>query len=131
MKNQRLSTKLKELRKVHGYTQDYVASALDIVRQTYSHYETGKRTPSYEILFKLAGLYGTSIDDLIQLTIEIDRNISYDAPLPTQSSEDLASFLEYFNNPKNQKKYRFSLLCSSFRTPNFRYGKSLRACRPS
>ena len=106
MKNQRLSTKLKELRKVHGYTQDYVASALDIVRQTYSHYETGKRTPSYEILFKLAGLYGTSIDDLIQLTIEIDRNISYDAPLPTQSSEDLASFLEYFNNPKNQKKYQ-------------------------
>ena len=44
MKNQLLPAKLKELRKAHGYTQDYVASALEIVRQTYSHYETGQRT---------------------------------------------------------------------------------------
>lgn len=107
MKNQLLPTKLKELRKVYGFTQDYVASALGIARQTYSHYETGKRTPSSEALFKLAGLYDISVDDLMQLTIELDRNIYYDAPAPTQSSEDLAGFLEYFNNPNNQKKYQF------------------------
>ena len=102
-----ISQRLKELRKLHNYTQDYVASALGIVRQTYSHYETGKRTPNSEILFKLAGLYNISVDDLMQLTIELDRNIYYDAPAPTQSSEDLAGFLEYFNNPNNQKKYQF------------------------
>ena len=107
MKNQLLATKLKELRIAHRYTQDYVASALDIVRQTYSHYETGKRTPSSTTLFKLAGLYNISVDDLMQLTINIDRSIYYDAPAPTQSSEDLASFLEYFNNPHNKKKYQF------------------------
>lgn len=106
MNNQLLSTKLKELRKVHGHTQDYVASALDIARQTYSHYETGKRTPNSEILFKLAGLYNISVDDLMQLTMDVDRNIYYDAPAPTQSSEDLAGFLDYFNNPNNQKKYQ-------------------------
>lgn len=106
MKNHLLPNKLKELRKAHGYTQDYVASALDIVRQTYSHYETGKRTPSSETLFKLAGLYNISVDDLMQLTMDIDRNIHYDAPSPTQSSDDLADFLEYFNNPNNQKKYQ-------------------------
>lgn len=106
MKNQLLPAKLKELRKAHGYTQDYVASALEIVRQTYSHYETGQRTPSSETLFKLAGLYNISIDDLMQLTMDIDRNIYYDAPAPTQSSEDLAGFLEYFNSPNNQKKYQ-------------------------
>lgn len=43
----------------------------------------------------------------MQLTIELDRNIYYDAPAPTQSSEDLAGFLEYFNNPKNKKKYQY------------------------
>ena len=102
-----ISRRLKELRTLHNYTQDYVASALGIVRQTYSHYETGKRTPNSEILFKLAGLYNISIDDLMLLTIELDRNIYYDAPAPTQSSEDLAGFLEYFNNPNNQKKYQF------------------------
>ena len=45
MKNKLLPQKLKELRKVNNYTQDYVAEVLGVVRQTYSHYETGKRTP--------------------------------------------------------------------------------------
>lgn len=105
MKNQLLPGKLKELRKAHGYTQDYVASALNIVRQTYSHYETGQRTPSSEMLFKLAGLYKISVDDLMQLTMDIDRRIDYDAPAPTQSSTDLEKYLAYFNNPQNKKKY--------------------------
>jgi len=107
MSNSLLPTKLKELRKTFRYTQDDVASALGVIRQTYSHYETGKRTPDHEALFKLAGLYNISVEDLMQLTIELDRNIYYDAPPPTQSSEDLAAFLEYFNNPKNQKKYQY------------------------
>ena len=46
MNNRLIAAKLKELRKLHNYTQDYVASALVIVRQSYSHYETGKRTPN-------------------------------------------------------------------------------------
>ena len=33
-------------------------------------------------------------------------DIYYDAPAPTQSSEDLAGFLEFFNNPNNKKKYQ-------------------------
>ena len=107
MKTKLFSEKLKELRKVHGYTQDYTATACGVARQTYSHYETGTRTPGSEILFKLAGLYDISVDDLMQLTIDLDRNIYYDAPAPTQSSEDLAGFLEYFNNPNNQKKFRY------------------------
>lgn len=106
-KNQRLAAKLKELRKVYGYRQDDVAAALGCVRQTYSHYETGKRTPDYEALFKLAGLYHVSVDDLMQLAVEIDREECFDAPPPTQSSEDLAGFLEYFNNPHNQKKFQY------------------------
>ncbi len=106
MKNRLLPAKLKELRKVHGYTQDYVASALGIVRQTYSHYESGRRTPGPDTLFKLAGLYGISVDDLMQLTVDIDRDVYYDAPGPTQTSEDLAEFLEYFNDPRNVRKYQ-------------------------
>lgn len=107
MDNLLLSQKLKELRKAHNYTQDYVASFLGVVRQTYSHYETGKRTPDSEVLYKLAGLYCISVDDLLQLSIELDRNIYYDAPAPSQSSEDLAGFLEYFNNPNNKKKFQY------------------------
>ena len=99
MSNEKLAQKLRELRKVNNYTQDYVAEVLGVVRQTYSHYETGKRTPDTNALYKLAGLYNISIDDLMHLTIDIDRNVSYDAPTPTQTSNDLAGFLEYFNDP--------------------------------
>lgn len=107
LKNEQLANRLRELRTIHGYNQDYVASFLGVVRQTYSHYETGQRTPNSETLYKLAGLYNISVDDLIQLSLELDKNVYYDAPAPTQSSEDLAGFLEYFNNPNNQKKYQY------------------------
>lgn len=100
-----LSDKLRKLHKAHSFTQDYVTSALGIVRQTYSHYETGKRVPDAETLYKLAGLYNIAIGDLIQLTLSLDRNIYYDAPAPTHSSEDLAGFPEYFNTPKNKNKF--------------------------
>lgn len=108
MNNKLLPQKLKELRKINNYTQDYVAEVLGVVRQTYSHYETGKRTPDAEALYKLAGLYNISIDDLMHLTMNVDRNISYDAPVPTQSSTDLAKYLEFFNDPANKKKYQFN-----------------------
>ena len=101
-----LPEKLRELRKAHSYTQDYVANSLGIARQTYSHYETGKRTPDAEILYKLAGLYEISVEYLIQLTLSLDRNIYYDSPAPTQSGEMLDDFLKYLNSPDNQKKYQ-------------------------
>ena len=41
------------------------------------------------------------------LTVDIDREVSYDAPVPSQSSEDLSEFLEFFNDPANKKKYMF------------------------
>lgn len=104
--NHLLSTKLKELRKIHSFKQEDVAVDLGITRQAYSHHETRRHSPSPEVLFKLAGIYNISVDDLLQLTIELDRNIYYDAPAPTPSSESLAEFLEHFNNPTNQKKYQ-------------------------
>ncbi len=39
MANSLLPQRLKELRKVNNYTQDYVAEALGTTRQTYSHSE--------------------------------------------------------------------------------------------
>ena len=102
-----LSQRLKELRKVYNYTQDYVAEVIGSTRQTYSHYETGRRKPSTETLYKLAGLYNISVDDLLHLSMDFDRNVYYEAPGPSQSSEDLSAYLEYFNDPKNQKKYQY------------------------
>ena len=108
MRNSLLSKRLRELRKVKNYTQDDVAAVLQTSRQTYSHYETGLRKPSTESLYKLAGLYGISVEDLLKLSIELDKNIYFDAPKPSQQSEDLSAFLEYFNDPKSKKKYQYN-----------------------
>lgn len=107
MGNKLLSKKLKELRKAYSYTQDDVAAALGIVRQTYSHYETGNRVPGPEMLYKLAGFYHMSIDDLMHLTVDLDKSVYYDAPLPTPSSNELTEFLKYFSEPEQEKKYKF------------------------
>lgn len=103
-----LGKRLRELRKVNGFTQDYVASVLGVIRQTYSHYESGRRTPSPEAIYKLAGLYNISADDLLYLSINIDESEYGEMSEPTKSSEDLSAYLEYFSNPSNQKKYQYN-----------------------
>lgn len=52
-----LPERLRELRISHGYQQADVAAVLGVIRQTYSHYENGKRVPSAAALKKLADLY--------------------------------------------------------------------------
>ena len=121
MNRELLSQKLKELRIVNNYTQDYVAAALGIVRQTYSHYETGRRVPDAEVLYKLSGLYNISVDDLLHITMDVDRDESYDAPVPSASSTELSEYLDFYksaygengikdfyNEPSNRKKYMFA-----------------------
>lgn len=65
-----LSSKLKNLRKAYNYTQDDVAAVLGVVRQTYSHYETGKRKPDINTLFMLSGLYNISVDEYSMIDVE-------------------------------------------------------------
>ena len=108
MKQSLLSQRLKELRKVNNYTQDYVAAVIGTTRQTYSHYETGRRKPSTETLYKLSGLYNISVDDLLHLSVELDRNVYYEAHGPSKTSEDLSAYLENFNDPRNQKKFQYN-----------------------
>lgn len=87
------------------YFNSYVASFLGIVRQTYSHYETGKRSPGPEVIYKLAGLYNMNVADLMHLCIELDENVYYDAPTPSQDSRDMSDYLTFINNDQNRRKY--------------------------
>lgn len=103
-----LGRRLKELRRVYNYSQDQVAEAIGKTRQTYSHYETGRRKPSTETLYKLASMYNVSVDDLLYLSIEFDKNVFYEAPGPSKSSDDLSDYLNYFNEPLNVRKYQYN-----------------------
>ena len=99
--------KLKSLRKAHDYTQDYVASRLGVARQTYSHYENGRRIPSYDVVAKIAALYKISMDDL---GISFEDNTMSDSRSHEKGcsrSEEIQGFLDFCNDSSNSLKIRF------------------------
>ena len=52
-----ISKYLQFLRKNHNFTQDELASKLDISRQAVSKWETGAAIPDLEVLLKISKLY--------------------------------------------------------------------------
>ena len=65
MANVQLVENLRRLRDEHNYTQLQISKRLNISRQAYSNYETGKRVPDIETLLRLTDIYGISLEDLI------------------------------------------------------------------
>ena len=60
-------TKLKELRKSAGLTQKQLADRLGVTSSVVSYYELAARTPSPDVLVKLAGIFHVSVDELLGL----------------------------------------------------------------
>lgn len=63
--------RLRELRTKYGYTQDKIAKYLHVNQKTYSRYERGEHEMTPDTLSKLATLYDTSVDYLIERTNNI------------------------------------------------------------
>ena len=59
MKNQ-----LETLRKSRGISQEELANAMDVSRQTIISLEKGKYNPSILLAFKLAHYFGLKIEDI-------------------------------------------------------------------
>ncbi|MCR5651395.1 MAG: helix-turn-helix domain-containing protein [Lachnospiraceae bacterium] len=57
--------RLKELRKANGYTQITLAAALGLSKGTVAMWETGKRTPDYEIINTLSDMFNRRIDYIL------------------------------------------------------------------
>lgn len=60
-----LGKRLKDLRKEKGLTQQQVADRIWTSKAVISSYELGNRIPSYDVLIKLAKLFGVSTDYLL------------------------------------------------------------------
>ncbi|HEV2620889.1 MAG TPA: helix-turn-helix transcriptional regulator [Frateuria sp.] len=61
MKNQ-----VRDLRGEHGWSQADLAERLDVSRQTVNAIETGKYDPSLPLAFKIARLFGRSIEVIFE-----------------------------------------------------------------
>ena len=57
-----LNERIKDCRLKAGLTQEQVVEAMDVSRQAVTKWENGKSAPSTEKLFKLAELFGTTVD---------------------------------------------------------------------
>ena len=92
-----LSNNIKNYRKQKGYTQETLAQALNIVRQTVSKWEKGYSVPDAEMLEKLAEVLEVSVSDLlgkqsesIDQSSEIEKLSSQLAILNDQIAREIA-----------------------------------------
>lgn len=61
-----MKNRLKELRAERGWSQADLAGHLDVARQSVNAIETGKYDPSLPLAFKIARLFGTSIEKIFE-----------------------------------------------------------------
>ncbi len=57
--------RLREMRMKRGFTQQRLADILNIALRSYQCYETGTRTPCYDLLILIADTLDVSIDYLL------------------------------------------------------------------
>ncbi len=65
MSNIQLAENLRRLRDDYNYTQTQIGEKLNISRQAYSNYETGKRIPDIDMLIRIADIYHVTLEQLI------------------------------------------------------------------
>lgn len=67
---------IKNLRKEKGLQQKQIAIELGIDQSNYNKIENGKREPSLDLLNKLAGLFGVSVDDILNPGKELPKEVT-------------------------------------------------------
>jgi putative transcriptional regulator len=51
-----LGSRMRELRRAHGLSQEKLAELLELDRTTVGYYEQARRVPSLQVLYKMAGV---------------------------------------------------------------------------
>jgi len=67
VKPTRVTNRIRALRDAHeGMTQGQLADALGVTRQTINAIEQGKYSPSLEMAFQIARVFGVALDEVFQ-----------------------------------------------------------------
>lgn len=83
---QKIGSKLKIIRELNNYTQEYVANMLDISSSTYALMEKGQTPVTIQRMEKLGELYNMSINDLLQLSEQtIIHHIEHSASIGNEN----------------------------------------------
>ena len=73
-----LKDNLVQLRKLHSMTQEDVADAVGVTRQSVAKWESGESIPDLEKCKLIADLFGVTLDDLANYSS--DENLGLDVP---------------------------------------------------
>lgn len=95
-----IGNRLKELRQLHQMTQAEVAAQINVIRQTYSHYETGRIVPPIDVILSLCSLYKMSLDALLLPALSPDSITCFLKSIDSENSFKFASH-SFLYNSKN------------------------------
>lgn len=98
------SENLKTMRKEKGFSQEQLATRLNVVRQTISKWEKGLSVPDAEILIQLAEVLDVEVSDLLGKKIEIPEGQSEENALALELAKLNELLVVYGNKVSNLKK---------------------------
>ena len=96
-----LPERLRDMREKYTYSQRDVAKLLGVSPSLISGYETGERTPSVEVLFRMSYLYKCSIDYLLGKSTNIS---DLAIPLDGLSQNQIRIILEMVEEFRSKNK---------------------------
>ena len=110
-----LSTKIKQLRTKANLTQEQLADELGISPQSVSKWENGVSLPDITLLPSISEIFGVSIDELFDLTVEqklnrIENRMDLEDELPHDVFKEYEEFLKSQINDEKCKYRATSLL---------------------
>ncbi len=97
--DQSLGDRLRTYREQAGLTQADVSRELGITAQAYSHYETGRRSPSPDTFFKIAQLYHVSMECLLTNRKNSSDYLFYKiSNLPVEDRQNVEHFISFLHS---------------------------------
>lgn len=71
-----MKTNIKQLRILRGYTQAQLAALVDVSESAISQYESGKKQPSTETLYKLGEAFDCPVSDILDDRKSVEFSLS-------------------------------------------------------
>ena len=98
------SENLKIVRKEKGFSQEQLATRLNVVRQTVSKWEKGLSVPDAELLIQLAEVLDVEVSELLGKKIEVQEGQSEENALASELAKLNELLVVYGNKASNIKK---------------------------
>lgn len=93
--NEKLGSRIKELRSARNLTQEQIADKIGISRQKYARIESGVNSITLDILSKVAEILGVSVGDITKVLDETPV-VAYRVGDENGSSEKIFDMLDLF-----------------------------------